>query len=83
MKKLTKKEKRNILAFLVFLVVAFLLVVLIGANIPYTPAELGTDPGSLQKFVEWSVLAKGWIYEWYIVLVFVLAGLLIVFKLKK
>lgn len=81
--KLTKANKRNILAFVIFLIVAFLLVVLIGANIPYTPAELGAEIGSLQKFVEWTVTAKTWLMDWYVLLIAVFVGLLAVFKLKK
>ena len=68
-----KAEKLRILKFALFVVLAFVSIVLIGSYLPYTEAVEPEVIGSLQKFVEWSVRAKDWIIGniWLLALILV------------
>ncbi|HTO16727.1 MAG TPA: hypothetical protein VLZ83_13230 [Edaphocola sp.] len=61
---MTKAEKRRLITLLAFLVGAFVLMILIGANIPFE-AVVAPDPiPTSQKFLEFCVDAKNWLVNY-------------------
>ena len=60
MARFTKKEKRNMLTFVLALVVVFVLMVLIVPEISYTAAVEPEVAGGLEKFVVWFTDVKTW-----------------------
>lgn len=80
---MTKDEKRRSLLAAVFLIGAFILMVLIGSNIPYTAAVAPAEAGSLQKFVEFCVDAKDWLRDYALLIGIIAAAGYLVLKLSK
>lgn len=82
-KKVTKQDQKNYLTAILVLVIAFALLIMIGASLTYTPAELGAEAGSLQKFVEWCIAVKDWFSVWYVWVGIGAIGLFAIYKIRK
>lgn len=80
---MTKGEKRRLISLVAFLVGAFLLMILIGANIPYTAAVAPDPVTALQKFVEFCIDAKQWITDYALLLGIIAAAGYLVLRLGK
>lgn len=79
------KQVKQYLSFGLFLLILFVSMVLIGANIPYTEAVAPDPVTSLQKFVEFCIKVKEWFGTYAILLGLLAAALFgfIKFQPKK
>lgn len=82
MARFSKKEKRNMLIFVLALAVVFILMVLIVPEISYTAAVEPEVAGGLEKFVVWFTDVKTWFINNIYILLLVLIGLAGVIKLR-
>ena len=85
MARFTKKEKRNMLTFILAILVVFILMVLIVPEISYTAAIEPDVAGGLEKFVVWFTDVKTWFTDNIYILLLVLLGVggVVSLRLKK
>lgn len=77
---MTKGEIKRLVTFAALLVVGFVVMLLIGANIPYTPVVAPDPIPSSQKFIEFCIDAIQWIKDYAILLAVLIASLFLVVK---